>query len=107
MCFEYYVDLYCCYFIYCCDYDGNYLFKIVSGVSDYDYNWIEVLMKNVGYCMVGVFLYYYIVMGWSGSKGLVIQFIDDDYYWIMGKCLEIELVLKKYMVIMDKYDLKK
>ena len=64
-------------------------------------------MKNVGHRMAGVSLHYYTVMGWSGSKGSATQFTDDDYYWTMGKCLEIEPVLKKHMAIMDKYDPKK
>ena len=104
---EYYADLYRRYSTYCRDYDGNHLFKIASGASDYDYNWTEVLMKNVGHRMAGVSLHYYTVMGWSGSKGSATQFTDDDYYWTMGKCLEIEPVLKKHMAIMDKYDPKK
>ena len=93
---EYYADLYRRYSTYCRDYDGNHLFKIASGASDYDYNWTEVLMKNVGHRMAGVSLHYYTVMGWSGSKGSATQFTDDDYYWTMGKCLEIEPVLKKW-----------
>ena len=104
---EYYADLYRRYSTYCRNYDGNHLFKIASGASDYDYNWTEVLMKNVGHRMAGVSLHYYTVMGWSGSKGSATQFTDDDYYWTMGKCLEIESVLKKHMAIMDKYDPKK
>ena len=50
---EYYADLYRRYSTYCRDYDGNYLFKIASGASDYDYNWTEVLMKNVGHRYAG------------------------------------------------------
>lgn len=44
---EYYADLYRRYSTYCRNYDGNRLFKIASGASDYDYNWTETLMKNV------------------------------------------------------------
>ncbi len=35
---EYYADLYRRYSTYCRNYDGNSLFKIASGASDYDYN---------------------------------------------------------------------
>ena len=35
---EYYADLYRRYSTYCRNYDGNRLFKIASGASDYDYN---------------------------------------------------------------------
>lgn len=104
---EYYADLYRRYSTYCRNYDGNQLFKIASGASDYDYRWTEVLMKNVGRRMNGLSLHYYTVSGWSGSKGSATKFTDEDYYWTIGKCLEIEDVVKKHMEIMDKYDPKK
>lgn len=101
---EYYADLYRRYATYCRDYSGNHLFKIASGASDYDYNWTEVLMKNIGHRMHGISVHYYTVKGWSGSKGSATQFNNDDYYWTVGKALEIEEVLQKHMEIMDKYD---
>ena len=104
---EYYADLYRRYATYCRNYDGNQLFKIASGASDYDYKWTEVLMKNVGHRMHGLSLHYYTVTGWKGSKGAATKFTDDDFYWTMGKCLEIEEVLKKHIAIMDKYDKQK
>jgi len=104
---EYYADLYRRYATYCRNYNGNKLFKIASGASDYDYNWTEVLMKNVGHRMHGLSLHYYTVAGWSGSKGAATEFTDEDFYWTMGKCLEIEEVLKKHIAIMDKYDKQK
>lgn len=104
---EYYADLYRRYSTYCREYDGNKLFKIASGASDYDYNWTDVLMKNVGHRMDGLSLHYYTVAGWSGSKGSATKFDNEQYYWALGKCLEIEDVLKKHMDIMDKYDSRK
>ena len=104
---EYYADLYRRYSTYCRNYDGNRLFKIASGASDYDYNWTETLMKNVGGRMDGISLHYYTVTGWNGSKGSATDFNKDDYYWTMGKCLEIEDVVRKHIQIMDKYDPKK
>jgi alpha-N-arabinofuranosidase len=80
------------------------LFKIASGASDYDYNWTDILMKNVGNRMHGLSLHYYTVKGWSGSKGSATDFSTEDYYWTIGKCLEIEDVILKHMEIMDKYD---
>ena len=103
---EYYADLYRRYSTYCRNYDGNSLYKIASGASDYDYNWTEVLMKNVGHHMNGLSLHYYTVTGWSGSKELQPSLTKDDYYWTMGKCLEIEDVVKKHIAIMDQYDPK-
>lgn len=104
---EYYADLYRRYSTYCRNYDGNKLYKIASGASDYDYNWTRVLMDNVGHRMDGLSLHYYTVTGWSGSKGSATKFSADDYYWTIGKCLGIEDVIKRHSKIMDKKDPKK
>src|SRR5574344_306599 len=104
---EYYSDVYRRYSIYCRNYDNNKLYKIASGASDYDYDWTKTLMNNVGNKMDGLSLHYYTVAGWTGSKGSATKFNRDDYYWTMGKCLEIEDVIKKHCDIMDKTDSKK
>lgn len=104
---EYYADLYRRYSTFCRDYDGNRLFKIASGASDYDYNWTDVLMQRAAGNMNGLSLHYYTVTGWSGSKGSATKFSADDYYWTLGKCLGIEDVIKKHIAIMDKYDPKR
>ncbi len=104
---EYYSDLFRRYSVYCRNYDGNQLYKIASGASDYDYNWTKVLMDNVGNRMNGLSLHYYTVTGWSGSKGSATNFNDDDFYWTIGKCLEIEDVINKHCAIMDQKDPKK
>lgn len=104
---EYYSDLFRRYSTYCCDYSGNHLFKIASGASDYDFNWTETLMKQVGGRMDGLSLHYYTVLGWNGSKGKALKFTDDDYYWCLGKCLGVEDVIRKHIAIMDEYDSRK
>lgn len=102
---EYYADLYRRYAVYCRNFDGNQLFKIGSGASDYDYNWTDVLMKKVGTKMNGLSLHYYTVKSWDkDQKGAATDFTDDDYYWTVGKSLEIEEVVQKHIAIMDKYD---
>ena len=101
---DYYADLYRRYQTYCRDYDGNHLFKIASGASDYDYNWTRVLMHNAGSRMNGLSLHYYTVSGWNGSKGSATGFNEDDYYWTLGKCLEIEDVIRRHKAIMDEED---
>ncbi|MDR3251505.1 MAG: alpha-N-arabinofuranosidase [Tannerella sp.] len=104
---EYYADLYRRYAVYCRNYDGNRLYKVASGASDYDYNWTETLMKNIGNRMNGISVHYYTVKGWNGSKGAATKFDKDDYYWTLGKCLEIETVIRKHCDIMDTYDREK
>lgn len=104
---EYYGDLFRRYSTYCRNYDGNQLYKIASGASDYDYNWTKVMMDNVGHHMDGISLHYYTVTGWNGSKGSATKFNNNDFYWTMGKCLEIENVINKHCSIMDKEDPKK
>ena len=104
---EYYADLYRRYATYCRNFSGNRLFKIASGASDYDYNWTKVLMDRVGRQMDGLSLHYYTVAGWEGSKGSATNFDNEDYYWTLGKCREVEDVLKKHCDIMDEYDKNK
>lgn len=103
---EYYSDVYRRYQTYCRDFDGNKLYKVASGASDYDYNWTEVLMKNAARFMNGISLHYYTVYEWD-NKGSATRFTADDYYWTLGKCVEIEDVVRKHCDIMDKYDPKK
>ena len=101
---EYYSHLYRRYQTYCRDYSGNRLYKVASGASDYDYNWTEVLMKNIGGLMHGVSLHYYTVKGWNGSKGSATVFDEEEYYNTLGKAAGIEPVIVKHIAIMDQYD---
>ena len=104
---EYYADLYRRYQTYCRSYNGNRLFKIASGSGEYDLHWTEVMMDRARNQMDGLSLHYYTVAGWSGSKGSATDFTDEDYYWTMGKCLDIENCIREHSKIMDKYDPKK
>ncbi len=104
---EYYSDVYRRYQTYCREFSGNKLYKIASGASDYDYNWTDIVMKKAHSHMHGISLHYYTVTGWNGSKGSATVFTPEDYYWTLGKCLEIEPVIEKHAAIMDKYDEKK
>lgn len=54
--------------------------------------------------MNGVSLHYYTCSGWNGPKGSALNFDNDQYYWALGKCLEIEEVIKKHKAIMDEKD---
>ena len=101
---DYYSNEYRKFNTYLRDYTGNKLYRIASGASDYDYEWTEVLMKNIGKQMHGISLHYYTCTGWNGPKGSATKFDNDQYYWALGKCLEIEEVIKKHKAIMDEKD---
>ena len=103
---EYYSDEYRKFNTYLRDQGKNKLYRIASGASDYDYDWTRVLMDKIGNRMQGVSLHYYTCSGWEGSKGSATKFNNDQYYWALGKCLEIEEVIKKHKAIMDEKDPK-
>ena len=101
---EYYSNEFRKFNTYLRDQPGNRLYRIASGASDYDYDWTTVLMENIGRQMQGISLHYYTCSGWNGSKGSATKFDNDQYYWALGKCLEIEEVIKKHKAIMDEKD---
>lgn len=100
---EEYSNVYRRYQTYARDFDGNRLYKIASGASDYDYNWTDVLMKNVGNRMNGLSLHYYTVWNWN-DKGAATDFTPDLYYYTLGKALEVDSVINHHAQLMDKYD---
>ena len=100
---EYYSDLYRRYATYCRNYDGNTLYKVASGASDYDYNWTKVLMEQARSGMQGLSLHYYTVTDWN-SKGSATEFTVDDYYDTVAKAVEVDEVIRNHKVIMDTYD---
>lgn len=63
-------------------------------------------MENIGHRMDGISLHYYRIADWN-NKDSVTKFDKEDYYWTIGKCLEIEKVLKRHIQIKDKYNLQK
>ena len=103
---EYYSDEFRKFNTYLRDQGENKLYRIASGASDYDYNWTKVCMDKIGGRMQGISLHYYTCTGWDGPKGSATSFNTDQYYWALGKCLEIEEVIKKHKAIMDEKDPK-
>jgi len=100
---EYYSDLYRRYATYCRDYGDNELYKIACGASDYDYNWTETVMKNVGRRMDAISLHYYTVLNWS-NKGSATEFDESRFFETIAKARGIEEVLNRHITIMDRYD---
>ncbi|MFT2008561.1 alpha-N-arabinofuranosidase [Pontibacter sp. 13R65] len=85
----------------------NNLFRIASGANSADYNWTEVLMKNIPHNMLGgVALHHYAVIDWN-KKGPSKDFTEQHYFATMKSALFMEELVNKHTAIMDKYDPKK
>ncbi len=101
---EHYSDVYRQFATYCKNYGDNRLFKIAVGPSSDDYNWMDVVMKNVGRQANGVSLHHYSVPSWQGSKGSATEFGEKDYYNIISMAYKMEELVTEHSAIMDKYD---
>ena len=78
--------------------------RIASGSNSADYNWTEVLMKNIPLNMLGgVGVHHYAVINW-GKKGDAVEFTEEGYFKTMKSALKMEELVTKHSAIMDKYD---
>ncbi len=103
---EYYCDLYRQYQSFCRDFSGNSLYKIACGPNAFDYNWTEVVMKNIHESMVkGISLHYYTVPygNWQ-HKGSATDFTQAEYYETIRATLDMETLLTRHSEIMNRYD---
>ncbi|MDP4150135.1 MAG: alpha-L-arabinofuranosidase C-terminal domain-containing protein [Bacteroidota bacterium] len=102
---EYYSTQYRRYAEFCKNYPGAPLKLIASGANGDDYNWTEVLMKNIPLRNTwGISMHYYtIARNWQ-HKGSATQFGEDDYFSALANCLRMEELVSKNSVIMNKYD---
>ena len=103
---EYYSNEFRRFNTYLRDYNNNKLFRIASGASDYDYNWTNVLMKNIGNRMNALSVHYYTVKDWN-HKGKSSPFTPEEYYLTLQKCLDIDSVITKHSAIMNQTDPEK
>lgn len=105
---EYYANIYRQYATFMTDWNNSGgLFRIASGANSADYNWTEVLMRDIPHNMVeGLALHHYSVIDW-GSKGPSIDFTEDQYFATMKVALFMDELITKHEAIMDKYDPKK
>ena len=105
---EFYANVYRQYATFMTNYDNtNKIFRIASGANSSDYNWTEVLMRDIPHNMLeGVALHHYSVIDWK-KKGSALNFSEEQYFQIMQRALQVEELVKKHSTIMDKYDPKK
>ena len=102
---EYYSDQYKRYATYARNYHNAPLYRIASGANSSDYNWTDVMMKNVGTRMWGITLHHYTLPSgnWS-KKGSATSFDEKEYFNTMKNCLIMEELVTRHSTIMDKYD---
>ena len=106
---EYYANEYRKYASFAKSYPNAPLKKIACGPNVGDYNWTEVMMKNVpAKYMWGMSLHYYTIPtgNWT-VKGPATGFNDMDYFKTVKSSLRMEELITKHSAIMDKYDPEK
>jgi alpha-N-arabinofuranosidase len=105
---EYYADLYRKYATFMADWSNTGgLYRIASGANSADYNWTEVLMKNIPHNMLeGVALHHYSVIDWN-KKGPATGFTEQQYFTTMQRALFMDSLIAKHSAIMDRYDPQK
>jgi alpha-N-arabinofuranosidase len=83
------------------------MMRIASGANSADYNWTEVLMKNIpGNMLGGLALHHYSVIDWN-RKGPSTDFTEQQYFTTMKRALFMDSLVIKHSAIMDKYDPRK
>ncbi len=102
---EYYANEYRRYATYTKNYPNASLKKIASGANSEDYNWTEVLMKNIPLNMMwGIGVHYYTVPKIWAAKGSATDFNEAEYFTTMQKALKMEELVTRHATIMDRYD---
>lgn len=102
---EYYANIYRQYATFMTSWNNTEkLFRIASGANGSDYNWTEVLMRDIPHNMLeGVALHHYSVIDWN-KKGSATAFGETEYFTTMKRALFMEELVTKHTTIMDKYD---
>ena len=101
---EYYANIYRQYATFMTSTGNERLYKIASGASDADYNWTEVLMRDIPHNMLdAVALHHYSVIDWN-KKGPSTTFSEDQYFTTMQRAYQMEELVTRHSNIMDKYD---
>jgi len=104
---EYYADIYRKFATFMTGWSEGNIFRIASGANSSDFNWTEVLMKNIpGNMVSGVALHHYSVIDWN-RKGPSTTFTEDQYFTTMQRALLMDSLIIKHSAIMDKYDPRK
>jgi len=102
---EYYADVFKRYATYVRNYPGNNVTKIACGPSSADYHWLEVVLKKAAGQMDAISLHHYVFgsSDWN-NKGRATVFDETGWFTVLKKTLELDDILKKASILMDKYD---
>jgi len=105
---EYYADVYRRFATFTTDWrNSDGLVRIASGASSSDYNWTEVLMKNIPKNLIeAIALHHYSVIDWE-DKGPATGFSEKQYFTTLQRALQMEELVTRHVAIMDKYDPQK
>ena len=105
---EYYANIYRQYVTFMSDWNNSdRIYRIASGASDDDYNWTEVLMRDIPHKMLdAIAVHHYSVIDWN-KKGSATGFSEDEYFATMKKATLMEELVQRHSIIMDKYDPEK
>lgn len=102
---EFYANLYRQYATFMTNWENNdKIFRVASGSNGNDFNWTDVLMRDVPASMMeGLSLHHYAVINWS-KKGSATAFTEEQYFATMKSALQMEDLVSRHSTIMDKYD---
>src|SRR6188768_993709 len=102
---EYYANVYRQYVTFMSDWNNSdRIYRIASGASDDDYNWTEVLMRDIPHKMLdAIAVHHYSVINWN-KKGSATGFSEDEYFATMKQATLMEQLVQRHSIIMDKYD---
>lgn len=105
---EFYANLYRQYATFMTDWsNSSQIFRIASGANEWDFNWTEVLMRDIPNNMIeGVALHNYAVIEWH-DKGSDTEFTTEQYFQTMVDAIDMEELVTRHSAIMDKYDPEK
>ncbi|GHU39208.1 intracellular exo-alpha-L-arabinofuranosidase 2 [Clostridia bacterium] len=99
---EYYSDEYRRFATFLHNYSDNKLFKVACG---FNYEWTEILMKNVLNLMDGLSIHNYTIpTGNWNHKGAATGFPEEEYYSSLKSALDWDNTITHHSRIMDVYD---
>ena len=103
----YYSDLYKRYQTYVREYPGSEITKVASGPGGEDFNWIEVILKEIGGRMDAYGQHYYVrgTGSWDeGKKGSATEFDEKEWFVLMDNTLKVDRIIRKNKELLEKYD---